>query len=56
MATKFLKPAPGMQIPDLALGDFLPEEGRLVEMNSYWTHRIRDKDVIEVEPKEAQTE
>ncbi|MFH5924553.1 DUF2635 domain-containing protein [Roseomonas xinghualingensis] len=46
----YVKPAKGLQIPDPELGDFLPKEGRRVTPSEYWTRRILDKDVTEVDP------
>lgn len=41
----FVKPKAGFLIPDLALRDNLPPEGRLVDDGSYWQRRIADGDV-----------
>lgn len=41
-----LKPAEGKKIFDPNVKDFLPKEGREVELNTYWRRRIVDKDVI----------
>lgn len=46
-----VKPNAGLQVRDPALKDFLPEEGREVDDNDfYWHRRLRDKDVILVQP------
>lgn len=45
----FVKPKTGLKIPDPALLDYLPEDGREVESSAYWIRRLRDGDVIEVQ-------
>lgn len=42
----FVKPAPGLRIPDPDLHDFLPEQGREVPDAPYWRRRIHDQDVV----------
>ncbi|NNP68960.1 DUF2635 domain-containing protein [Acinetobacter sp. Ac_5812] len=42
----FVVPKAGYKIPDPSFGDYLPENGREVEKNSYWVRRLRDGDVI----------
>ena len=44
----FVKPAPGLRIPDPDLHDFLPEQGREVPDAPYWQRRIHDNDVVVV--------
>ncbi|MFV8192381.1 DUF2635 domain-containing protein [Acinetobacter soli] len=44
-----VKPKTGLKIPDPALLDYLPEDGREVESSAYWIRRLRDGDVIEVQ-------
>ncbi len=42
METKILKPIDGVKIRDPKTREYLPQEGRLVEMTSYWNRRIQD--------------
>ncbi len=42
METKLIKPVDGFKIRDPQTKAYLPEEGRLVEMSSYWYRRIQD--------------
>lgn len=44
-----LKPAEGLKVrqPD---GQVLPEEGKEVELTTYWRRRLRDGDVVEIKP------
>ena len=49
----FVKPKTGLKIPDPALLDYLPEDGREVESSAYWIRRLRDGDVIEVDTEAA---
>lgn len=42
----FVKPAPGLTVPDPDRGDALPPEGRNVEPAQYWQRRIADGDVV----------
>lgn len=46
----FVKPAPGLRIPDPDLHDFLPEQGREVQDTPYWQRRLSDRDVIKAPP------
>ncbi len=46
----FIKPAPGLKIPDPDLQDFLPETGREVPDAPYWHRRINDQDVVVTTP------
>lgn len=43
----FVKPTPGLSVPDPARGDTVPPEGREVEPTQYWQRRIADGDVVE---------
>lgn len=45
----FVKPAPGLKVPDPDTFVPLPAEGRDVPDNTYWRRRLRDGDVIAVE-------
>ncbi|MCL1915672.1 MAG: DUF2635 domain-containing protein [Desulfovibrionaceae bacterium] len=45
-AAFFVKPAPGLRIPDPASGDCLPEQGRLVPRSGYWLRRLKAGDVV----------
>lgn len=47
----FIKPAPGITVPDPARGDALPPEGRTVEPTQYWQRRIADGDAVEATPQ-----
>ena len=49
MEIRFLKPVPGVKIRDPKTKDFLPDEGRRVEMTVYWNRRIQDGTVTSVE-------
>lgn len=49
----FVKPKTGLKIPDPALLDYLPEDGREVESSAYWIRRLRDGDVIEADTQAA---
>ena len=42
----FVIPKKGYKIPDPALNDYLPEDGRDVEESHYWYRRLRDGDVV----------
>lgn len=42
----FVRPTPGLRVPDPILRDFLPAEGREVEPSDYWARRQRDGDVL----------
>lgn len=46
MEIKFLKPVSGIKIRDPKTKDFLPAEGRRIEMNVYWNRRIQDGTVV----------
>ena len=46
----FVKPAKGLQIPDLELRDYLPPGGRKVTPSEYWTRRLQDEDVTLAKP------
>ncbi len=47
----FVKPAPGITVPDPERGGALPPEGRNVEPTQYWQRRIADGDVVEAVPQ-----
>ena len=49
----FLKPAPGRDVPDLERGGLLAADGREVTMTTYWSRRVDDGDVVELEPAET---
>jgi len=49
----FVKPAPGLKIRDPDLKDLIPDEGRDVPETDYWHRRIRDNDVVLVQPKKS---
>lgn len=51
----FVKPAPGLQVPDPEKGGFLSPEGREVEANVFWLRRLSEGDVVEFEVKPAKT-
>ncbi len=44
-----LKPAEGFKVYDPVLKDYLPPEGRSVEMSLYWHRRVADGDVTDEE-------
>ncbi|MGO4379741.1 MULTISPECIES: DUF2635 domain-containing protein [Telluria group] len=48
-----VKPANGLVIRDPDLLDLIPETGREVPETDYWMRRLRDKDVVLVEPAAA---
>ncbi|MBI4212048.1 MAG: DUF2635 domain-containing protein [Deltaproteobacteria bacterium] len=50
MEIKFLKPAPGVKIRDPRTKEFLPIDGRRVEMSVYWNRRIQDGTVVADNP------
>ncbi len=61
----YVKPAPNplagekgqpvlLRVRDPDLGDFLPDTGRQVPDSSYWTRRLRDRDVVTATPVLAQ--
>jgi hypothetical protein len=45
-----VKPAPGLTVVDPDLKDVLPAEGREVPDTHYWQRRLRDGDVVPVQP------
>lgn len=47
---KILKPAEGCLVHDPVSYEPLPEDGKSVEMDSYWYRRLAAGDVIEVQP------
>ncbi|OGQ23517.1 MAG: hypothetical protein A3I05_01105 [Deltaproteobacteria bacterium RIFCSPLOWO2_02_FULL_44_10] len=53
METKTLKPTGDAKIRDPQTKEYLPEEGRLVEMTSYWNRRIQDGTVMIVPDQNA---
>lgn len=57
MTTKFLKPAKDtLKVRDPATGEYLPTEGKEVEVTSYWRRRIKDGDVVEAsKPRKSRT-
>lgn len=48
----FLKPANGLDVPDIERSGLLAAEGRKVEPTTYWQRRIDDGDVVVVEAKD----
>ncbi len=42
MEIKILKPVNGAKIRDPKTKEFLPEDGKRVEMTTYWNRRIQD--------------
>ena len=48
MEIKILKPIGGAKIRDPKTKEFLPEDGRRVEMTTYWNRRIQDGTVTVV--------
>ncbi len=55
MPTITIRPLNGLLVPDPALKDFLPIEGRTVEHSLYWQRRIRDNEVEPVIAKANKT-
>lgn len=47
---KQIWPAPGKQIRDPKRKDFLPPEGRVVVVTTYWHRRLVHGDVVDVAP------
>ena len=47
----FVVPKNGYKIPDPSLSDFLPEQGREVEKNTYWVRRLREAALKDEEGK-----
>ncbi|PIW30413.1 MAG: hypothetical protein COW30_02575 [Rhodospirillales bacterium CG15_BIG_FIL_POST_REV_8_21_14_020_66_15] len=46
-----LKPAtPGLVVRDPVTAEALPENGKSVQLTSYWRRRMRDGDVIQDKP------
>lgn len=43
-----IKPVNDKQVYDPDNGDYLPADGRNVELNQYWARRLVDNDVEEV--------
>lgn len=48
MAFVFLKPAPGRKVRDPVTRLHLPDSGKRVQISTYWTRRLADGDVVEV--------
>ena len=46
MDIKMLKPVAGVKIRDPKTKDFLPEDGKRIEMSTYWNRRIQDGTVM----------
>lgn len=46
----YLKPAPGILVPDPDRGDTLPAEGREVLPTQYWQRRVNDGDAVVAAP------
>lgn len=53
--TKILKPAGEAKVRRPDNRKHLKPEGEAVEMNTYWTRRLADGDVVEVSPFSAPT-
>lgn len=49
----FLKPAEGLDVPDIDRGGLLAVEGREVTPTTYWQRRIDDGDVVLVDPADT---
>ena len=45
-----LYPKPGLLIRDPAKGDYLPADGRTVELDIFWRRRLRDQEVTQDAP------
>ena len=45
----FVKPLEGVRIRDPKTRDVLPENGKRVELNTYWSRRIKENSVIIIE-------
>ena len=45
-----IKPKQGLVVRDPATFKRLPEEGGWVTLNSYWTRRLSDQDVVKANP------
>ena len=53
----FVKPAPGLRIPDPQRLDYLPAEGRHIDASEpYWQRLLRDSDVLPAAPPEPPRE
>lgn len=46
----FVIPKAGLKVPDPERGDDLPETGREVSKNQYWSRRLIDGDVTTKQP------
>lgn len=46
----YIKPSPGLNVPDPDHGGVLPAEGRDVPPHQYWLRRIEAGDVFEADP------
>ena len=46
----YIKPKPGLDVPDPDHGGLLPAEGRDVESHQYWLRRLENRDVFLSEP------
>ncbi|WP_417536100.1 DUF2635 domain-containing protein [Methylophaga sp.] len=46
----FVIPKAGLKVPDPERGDDLPETGREVSKNQYWSRRLNDVDVTTKQP------
>ena len=46
----YIKPKQGLVVRDPATFKRLPEEGDWVTLNSYWTRRLGDQDVVKANP------
>lgn len=51
MSKVFLKPNEGIKVRDPHTGNYLPEDGAEVELNTYWQRRLNDGDIVEVKPE-----
>jgi hypothetical protein len=49
----YVKPAPGLVIPDPDRFDTLPADGRDVPDSDFWLRRLRDGDVVLADPPAA---
>ncbi len=50
----FVKPAPGVKVRDPHSRLHIPEDGiEVLDTDTFWTRRLRDGDVVEVEPEKA---
>jgi len=46
-------PGDGRVVPDPAMGDTVPPEGRTVTLDIYWQRRLSDGDVTKDKPTKA---